>query len=1493
MNNFLISSLAVPTEATLFLTDKCNFRCEGCKRQVEGVDIYEEMTLETVKQLLKVYPSIHGVCLAGLGEPTLCSNFGEIVNYLIDAGKYVGIISNGSNAESLINLEKKPDYLSISLYGYDRNSYIESVKLDIFDTVMNNFSLLRNNFKSIGFSYFINKQNYKQLSKIINIAHKEKADFLHITNYLAYDISDKEEIEKIITVNDKEIIAEIDVLLSQLDLPGARPVYVDHDNYIFNCPSYGLLINVNGAGDISACQRQIAPSPDFGNVFDDKDWYNDGEIQECRSKIKYGKYPHDNCRYCFGKMGRTQSSNLSIGIYILFHEKVDQTIECINSFISFGIPIYILNNGSSQQSTSKILDHIKDYSHVCILSAEKNLGVGVGRNYLIENTKEDWLFFVDNDITIQSINIIEKVINHIKNNNDIEVFIPRLYNVHEDSFVNFIDIGIDDNRVNFKEMSNDKTNYFPGGASIVSRQVFQRCGLYDEKMFVGLEDMELALRAIVTGEPIKCKLIEDIILYHNHKTVTHSDDKRAVITRYDMSIQEKSYRRILEKYPNLKFDHSYQAWVIEQQTKMTRSSEIDLTFLTPLTNFGAGTLRRFHVDIFQYSLDEEIIKELVEVSRNFYQELTNFKFIGFGAYAQRIKNEFSTAQFYDSSSTLKTDLSILLDTEVYSDLEKWENTFSGDNGSSILVINILERLYDPRPLLYSLRNLLIAGHKCLLIVDEKISSSDKTKQGAYWRQWTISEIKILLLSSGFTIAKSVKSNCVTSFSFIEIQATHSDYELFLNSIYLPPPSMEYLVVSQEHSEAVITGGIGSYVGELEQVVPSKFFGLMLIGSGEFLPDQYRCKQKKYFCLSNFIADSTANLKLEDAVSLALEVVIYLYNCLKVIEFQDVNGKGYKFLQGKNSGLYPTKLMTQVVCHASRVSLEKTFKIWIDPSDRELLEEKFVIENTDIIKLPTDYIGNYYKDVGYAICNSKLRYERLPFTYTNANGCCYEGEFENIDTLIFFGKRNSYKGFDIFANIVRKMIDRGKEISRILLIGPRCEEMQEYNSYFDEVSARGIIVEEHSLKRDDALNLIAANAPRSICIIPYLADNHPYSVLEIINSFCPFVATSTGGIPELIPTQYSQDVLCRPKPEYLIECIDRWLLRTSTDRKVMIERLRNAAICDQDLINKSIYPKLMDIYSAWHEKKNRKNNAQNERGVSCLVVLENNNEGLYSILHMIRQQTQPPEKVIFLKRKSCTPQELLEASDLVDSIGDSKYVILLLDCEYDGELLNEGLRHVTTNFVVTFHSSIMISSTCISSYLRRMEFDLTCDYVTSYSGIYTSEESAGLFPDKIDSYLGEGIFMSQINNLLGHPYGLYRTERLRQCNGFVCSDEIYRGGWATIMRLVSRGYRVGIIPRPEVCIPSNNEPYGDKYSDQHLLAIETFGLGRFESFRLQSIARWLSLQRDENAKLFNENIKQLNYIHELEGLINGHTNSLSWKLTKPLRFGKRLIKRVLQ
>src|SRR6478672_4971911 len=91
----------------------------------------------------------------------------------------------------------------------------------------------------------------------------------------------------------------------------------------------------------------------------------------------------------------------TVAVLVLFFNKLDQTIACVESFIPSGEPIYVLNNGSDPKDFQLLQQRFASFDQLRFLDAGKNLGPSGGRNLLIAASTEPWMFFVDNDITVK------------------------------------------------------------------------------------------------------------------------------------------------------------------------------------------------------------------------------------------------------------------------------------------------------------------------------------------------------------------------------------------------------------------------------------------------------------------------------------------------------------------------------------------------------------------------------------------------------------------------------------------------------------------------------------------------------------------------------------------------------------------------------------------------------------------------------------------------------------------------------------------------------------------------------------------------------------------------------------------------------------------------------------------------------------------------------------------------------------------------------------
>ena len=91
---------------------------------------YEEF-VEYAERLLEL--GVEGFILTGGGEPTLCKDFKKIADWLEAHSIHYGINTNFNEVQYV-----KPDYLKVSLDGWDEDSYEKSRGVRAYEKVRNN-----------------------------------------------------------------------------------------------------------------------------------------------------------------------------------------------------------------------------------------------------------------------------------------------------------------------------------------------------------------------------------------------------------------------------------------------------------------------------------------------------------------------------------------------------------------------------------------------------------------------------------------------------------------------------------------------------------------------------------------------------------------------------------------------------------------------------------------------------------------------------------------------------------------------------------------------------------------------------------------------------------------------------------------------------------------------------------------------------------------------------------------------------------------------------------------------------------------------------------------------------------------------------------------------------------------------------------------------------------------------------------------------------------
>jgi GT2 family glycosyltransferase len=260
----------------------------------------------------------------------------------------------------------------------------------------------------------------------------------------------------------------------------------------------------------------------------------------------------------------------TIAVLVLFFNKLNQTMDCIRSFIPSGQMIYVLNNGSSEDQWLNLQQTFAAHSNVKYYNAGRNLGATGGRNYLIQQTAESWIFLVDNDVTVkQETEWVSLFHSFLKKEPDAKLISCNVFNLHENAFTKQLRVVKQDRKVHIEAGDFAVTNTFSACGTIVNRSVFEIYGMFDEKMFVGMEEYEYTLRTMQSpaGE-IEVFQFNDIEIIHDHRFQKKTADKEAIKLRYNNEMLQSSYNHMVKKY-DIVLDHDFEWWSKKQVVTMT------------------------------------------------------------------------------------------------------------------------------------------------------------------------------------------------------------------------------------------------------------------------------------------------------------------------------------------------------------------------------------------------------------------------------------------------------------------------------------------------------------------------------------------------------------------------------------------------------------------------------------------------------------------------------------------------------------------------------------------------------------------------------------------------------------------------------------------------------------------------------------------------------------------------------------------------------------
>jgi GT2 family glycosyltransferase len=225
---------------------------------------------------------------------------------------------------------------------------------------------------------------------------------------------------------------------------------------------------------------------------------------------------------------------------ILSYNHPQFTERCVRSTLPFTTnpaQVTLIHNGSSTETVEKLKSQFPSVLHH-ISPENKGYSGGVNQGLKIGFAKNDWVCFLTNDCELKSLPLGLAINAELKSESGLELFLaPHIYFKNSgktDSTGGFFwpSQGKLAHSKSIQEFDSFKITkqslkYLPGSAFIINRKVFEKTGVFDERLGTFWEDVDFSARAQLNG--FKLTVASDFKVTHAGGKTTR---KNSLYTTY-------------------------------------------------------------------------------------------------------------------------------------------------------------------------------------------------------------------------------------------------------------------------------------------------------------------------------------------------------------------------------------------------------------------------------------------------------------------------------------------------------------------------------------------------------------------------------------------------------------------------------------------------------------------------------------------------------------------------------------------------------------------------------------------------------------------------------------------------------------------------------------------------------------------------------------------------------------------------------------------------
>jgi glycosyltransferase involved in cell wall biosynthesis len=389
-------------------------------------------------------------------------------------------------------------------------------------------------------------------------------------------------------------------------------------------------------------------------------------------------------------------------------------------------------------------------------------------------------------------------------------------------------------------------------------------------------------------------------------------------------------------------------------------------------------------------------------------------------------------------------------------------------------------------------------------------------------------------------------------------------------------------------------------------------------------------------------------------------------------------------------------------------------------------------------------------------------------------------------VLFFGRLEHRKGPHTLVQAAQELLESGVDF-RVRIVGvdtdaaPGRRSMRDFLERLIRPQWRDRFLFEDNLPRRDIAARIRAS---TLCCFPAVWDNYPNACLEAMLHGACVIASSAGGMSEMIEHDVSGLLVPPENPGQLADAIRRALADHALCARLgssAAERVR--LLCDPSTVAARFAASIQQA------KASRPTTTPSRPAprISALIPCYNLGTTLPEAIASLRAQSTPVSEIIVLDDGSTDPHTLAVLRAL-----PSKDVRVITQRNAGLSAARNALSaHAAHPWLLFLDADDMLHPDFVATALSAIARDDSLAVVSSFMSCFTTS------PDKADlvyAPLGMARDILPVQNTISSSIALVKAESLRRAGGFDTTLHSFED-WDVWCKIIAQGETISIIPRP--------------------------------------------------------------------------------------------------